>query len=208
MSDAFLGSRLEYARDGLDVGNLHTDPVEQLRVWLDDAIREGVLEPTAMCLATADATGYPSSRMVLMRGLDERGLTFYTNYQSQKGEDLTSNPRASVCFWWGLLERQVRVRGAVEVLSAGESDAYFMARPPGSRKASAASPQSSVVSDRQELERLLEATPDDVNRPAHWGGYLLRPEEFEFWQGRPARLHDRFRYRLDGGLWLIERLAP
>ena len=212
MSDAYLGSRLEYGQRGLSRSDLLDDPIQQLELWLEDASREQILEPTAMSLATADAKGRPSSRMVLLRGLDSKGLTFFTNGLSRKGEELAVNPWAAVCFWWGPMERQVRVEGRVERVSPQESDDYFAHRPRGSQLASAASPQSRVVQSREELEELVRsldlAQPDRVERPEHWGGYRLMPEAFEFWQGRPARFHDRFSYRKEGAGWLIDRLAP
>lgn len=208
MSDAFLGSRLTYARQGLGEQDLLDDPVALLQAWLRDAEAENVLEPTAMCLATADPSGMPNARMVLLRQLDSRGLVFFTNYLSAKGQELEACPQAAACFWWGPLERQVRARGRIEKVSAEESDAYFASRPPDSRRASAASPQSQPVASAEELRMLLEATPEAPDRPEHWGGFRLIPCEFEFWQGRPARLHDRFRYTLAEGKWSVARLAP
>ena len=212
MSDRFLGSRTEYSQRGLDLRDLARDPATQLELWIEDAMIENVLEPTAMCLATAGADGCPSSRMVLMRALDQRGLTFFSNFSSQKGMELDANARAAVCFWWGPLQRQVRVEGRVEKVSESESDHYFTNRPRGSQLASAASPQSQPVDSREQLDALvadLDAKfPGEIPRPSHWGGYRLIPESFEFWQGREARLHDRFRYTVAESGWTIQRLAP
>lgn len=212
MSDAYLGVRANYDRADLEPEHLDPDPTVQLRRWIDDAMREGVIEPNAMCLATADSDGQPHSRIVLLRGLDERGLTFFTNYESRKGRDLGDNPHASVCFWWGLTERQVRVEGVVAKVSIEESDAYFASRPRESQLASASSPQSQVVASREELESrmadLALSSPEQVARPGNWGGYRLVPARFEFWQGRPARLHDRLVYVRTAEAWAIQRLAP
>jgi len=167
-----------------------------------------------MTLATVGADGAPSARMVLMRGFDERGFVFYTNYQSRKAGELAANPRAALVLYWAQLERQIRVEGAVEAVSADESDAYFRTRPFGHKLGAHASPQSQVIADRAFLEarlqQLLEqfGEEDDVPRPAHWGGYRVVPHTIEFWQGKKNRLHDRLRYRRAGEGWLIERLAP
>jgi len=204
--------RSEYGQKSLDLGDLLADPIDQLQRWLDDASEAKVVEPSAMCLSTVSAAGRPSSRMVLLRGLDARGLAFYSNYESRKGQEIEAHPDVCVNFWWGPLERQVRVEGRVTRLDPKESDAYFASRPHPSQVASAASPQSQVVESRQELEsrvqRLADQYPNNVPRPDNWGGYLLTPDRFEFWQGRAARLHDRLAYRLEAGRWKIERLAP
>jgi len=212
MSDAFVGSHNPYLKAQLSEEDLVADPVEQLDLWLHDAADAGCIEPNAMCLATTNAAGRARCRMVLLRGLDSGGLRFFTNYESDKGAELAANDQASVCFWWPSLERQVRAEGKVQVLSAQDSDAYFASRPADSQAASAASPQSRVITNRDSIERsmseLMAQYPNGVPRPAHWGGYLLVPDRFEFWQGRKARLHDRFVYRLVGGEWTIARLAP
>ena len=201
--------RSDYLKSQLDADRLNRDPIEQLKQWLKDAHDESVIEPEAMCLSTVGPSGQPSSRFVLLREIDHRGLTFFTNYLSRKGDELAHNPQACLAFWWGQLERQVRVEGTIEKVAPSESDAYFASRPLGSQIASTVSPQSKVIPSREVLETQVAAMEGQpLTRPSHWGGYRLVPDYFEFWQGRGARLHDRFRYRLTGTDWLIERLAP
>lgn len=205
--------RSEYRRTSLDAAALAPDPLVQLAAWLEEAIRAEAPEPTAMTLATADATGRPAARIVLLKGIDARGIVFFTHYDSAKGRDLAANPRAALVSFWAPLERQARVEGRVEIVAAAESDAYFASRPRGSRVSAAASPQSSEIPDRAWLEaRVAEverAHPgDDVPRPPRWGGYRVVPATVEFWQGRPSRLHDRIRYTRHGDAWSLARLAP
>jgi len=204
--------RREYVLAGLSAGDLAADPFVQLRAWLDQAIAADLGDATAMTLATADRAGRPSARIVLLKGLDARGLVFYTHYASRKGRELAENPRAALVFFWPALDRQVRVEGAVERTSREESAAYFASRPLASRLGAWASPQSEVLSGRDQLEHAVESARgrfgDDVPLPDGWGGFRLRPESFEFWQGRLSRLHDRFRYRPAAQGWAIERLAP
>jgi pyridoxamine 5'-phosphate oxidase len=208
--------RRSYERGGLDEGDLAPTWEAMLERWLGDAVAGGVREPNAMVVATADATGRPSLRTVLLKGLDADGLTFFTNYESDKGRDLDGNPVASILFPWIDLQRQVRLTGAVRRLDGAASDAYFASRPYGSRIGALASPQSRAVPDRAALESARDALherypdpPGDVPRPERWGGYVLSPDAVEFWQGRPDRLHDRLRYRReDDDTWRTERLAP
>lgn len=199
---------------GLDRSDLAVDPVTQFDRWFAEVRAAGVYQPEGVVLATADASGSPSARMVLLRGADERGFVFFTNEQSAKGIDLLTNPRAELCFGWDEVWRQVRVHGTVERTSAQESDDYWATRPRGSQLSSAASPQSRVIEDRDALEAALDELTErygdgPVPRPSHWGGFRVRPETVEFWQGKAFRMHDRFRYRRSaGGGWVIERLAP
>jgi pyridoxamine 5'-phosphate oxidase len=190
------------------------DPIVQFRIWWEEVLASQRYQPEAMTLATATPTGEPSARLVLLRGFDERGFVFFTNYDSRKGRELAANPRAALVFYWAELDRQVRIEGHVEVVSAEESDAYFQTRPRGSQLGAWVSSQSSVVAGRQVLEqRMQEMTAryvaGPVPRPAYWGGYRVVPQVIEFWQAQPNRLHDRLAYRrLESGAWLLERLAP
>lgn len=213
-ANPFADMRTEYADTPLRRRDLGTDPLAQLQQWLEAAASAGWREPNAMALATADATGQPHCRMVLCKRIDANGIVFFTNARSDKGRQLAANPRAAVTFWWAMpRERQVRIAGSVTPTEDSLNDEYFFSRPRAAQLASAASPQSEVVSGREELERrvaeLEHATAGKpVPRPAHWHGYRLVPQSMEFWQGRAARLHDRFRYERQAGGWRIERLAP
>lgn len=202
--------RKDFSRQALNKNNLLSNPVAQFRLWLNEAIESQLPEPTAMTLSTVSPGGIPASRVVLLKKLDEQsGFWFYTNYDSDKAYHLAHNPQAALNFFWPALERQVRITGLVTKVAASDSETYFNSRPMESRLAAIASPQSRVVSSRQELEeRLAAAKKEDVKRPDNWGGYALIPNEVEFWQGRPGRLHDRIRYKKSHDEWIRERLAP
>ena len=203
--------RQSYEKHVLLESQALASPFAQFALWFDEALAAKVPEPNAMTLATVDAHGQPSARIVLVKGFDERGFTFFTNSESRKGLDLQAEPRASLLFFWQPLERQVRIEGVVEKVPAEESDAYYHSRPAGSRIGAWASRQSQPIT-REELEareqEFRERYGDAPPRPPHWGGYRLKPTAFEFWQGRPSRLHDRLRYVADGPAWKIERLSP
>ncbi len=206
--------RTDYRRAALTDADVHDDPIIQFQQWFDDATRADVLEPNAMCLATATPDAYPSARMVLLKGVDARGFVFYTDYRSRKGQELADNPHASLCFFWPELERQVRINGAVQRVSRAESTEYFTSRPLPSRIGAWTSHQSATLTTREELEETLGTmtarfADGNVPLPEHWGGYRVVPEEIEFWQGRPSRLHDRIQYfRKQGGSWQRRRLSP
>jgi pyridoxamine 5'-phosphate oxidase len=205
--------RREYAMASLDVVDVDRDPLAQFRRWFTEAQRAEVREPNAMTLATASADGQPSARVVLLKSVDARGYGFFTDFRSRKAVDLETNAKAALLFAWLDLERQVRIEGAVSRMPADEAEQYFRSRPLGSRYGAWASIQSSVIPDRAWLDEAVlgieSRHPDgDVPLPPHWGGYILAPTLYEFWQGRPSRLHDRVQYRLADREWLIERLAP
>ncbi len=205
--------RKEYRQAELHRKDLDPDPIRQFDHWFRQAVEAQLLEPSAMALATADLHGRPSVRIVLLKGADSRGFSFFTNYESRKGLELAENPWAALVVYWAELERQVRATGEVTILDLAESTAYFASRPHGSQISTWVSQQSKVVANRRVLEekfsQISERYPSEVPLPPFWGGYILRPAEIEFGQGRPNRLHDRFRYaRQADGQWLIERLAP
>ena len=205
--------RESYAREGLDETAAGDDPLALFGRWLDDALVAQIHEPNAMAVATATSDGQPSVRIVLLKGVSESGLTFFTNYESRKGRELEANPRAAAAMLWHPLQRQVRVEGSVSRIPAADSDAYFHSRPLGSQLGAVASPQSSEVDDRAALEALYSEADasygsGDVPRPDHWGGYRIALESIEFWQGREDRLHDRLLYRRAGTGWTRTRLAP
>ena len=205
--------RVQYETAGLDLADLAATPIQQWHRWYDDAVEAGVAEPNAMTVSSNDAEGQPDARVVLAREVNDEGIVFYTNYESAKGIQLASAPFASAVFAWLDLHRQVRVRGEIEVVSSEESDAYFASRPRESQIGAWASAQSQVITGREELEAaVIEMTQrfmgGDVPRPPHWGGIRIVPSTVEFWQGRPSRLHDRFRYAWAGTQWSISRLAP
>jgi pyridoxamine 5'-phosphate oxidase len=205
--------RVQYETAGLDLADLAATPIQQWHRWYDDAVEAGVAEPNAMTVSSNDAEGQPDARVVLAREVNDEGIVFYTNYESAKGIQLAGAPFASAVFAWLDLHRQVRVRGEIEVVSSEESDAYFASRPRESQIGAWASAQSQVITGREELEAaVVEMTQrfmgGDVPRPPHWGGLRIVPSTVEFWQGRPSRLHDRFRYAWAGTQWSISRLAP
>ena len=207
--------RQNYTLNGLEEAHVDADPIKQFATWFQEALDSDLLEPNAMTLATATPEGKPTARIVLLKGFSDRGFVFYTNYQSQKGQQLIANPYAALVFLWDKLERQIRIEGKVEQLTSVESDNYFHSRPKASRLGAWASNQSQVISNRQVLEQNLtdlEAEYADatiIPRPKHWGGFRVIPNQIEFWQGRPSRLHDRLVYYLhDNGSWQIKRLSP
>ncbi|HSA57918.1 MAG TPA: pyridoxamine 5'-phosphate oxidase [Vicinamibacterales bacterium] len=205
--------RREYATASLDVSDVAADPVAQFRRWFADALAAQVPEPNAMSLATCTTDGVPSARVVLLKGAGEDGLVFFTDYRSRKAVELDGNPLVALVFLWKEIERQVRVEGSVARMGSADSEAYFRTRPHGARLGAWASQQSRVIADRAwldaEVRRVMDQFPgDEIPLPPHWGGYRVTPEVFEFWQGRPSRLHDRIRYRREGSVWVIERLSP
>lgn len=215
MSKSLADMRRDYTRDGLSESQAPANPFELFRQWFSEAVETEQLpvEANAMTLATVDSEGRPHCRVLLLKGMDEQGFTFFTNYESAKGQHLALNAFAAMTFFWPTLERQVRIEGRALKVSAAESEAYYQVRPLGSRIGAWASPQSRPIADRGELEALLEAThkrfgDTPPSCPEHWGGYRLVPDRIEFWQGRSSRLHDRLDYRLHQGNWERRRLAP
>lgn len=205
--------RSEYRRASLSEADVAADPLQQFHRWFDEARTANVAEVNAMCLSTVNRSGHPTSRIVLLKDIDERGLTWFTHYTSHKGDDLAHHPHAALLFFWSELERQVRIQGRVERISAAESDSYFHSRPVSSRHGALASQQSQPIASRELLEQRIEDVAkrygDEVPRPDHWGGYRLIPDYFEFWQGRPSRLHDRIAFaKSTVGKWTRSRLQP
>ncbi len=206
--------RQDYKLRALELSDVAADPIMQFELWFQEALRSDLLEPNAMVLATTAADGMPSARVVLLKGVNEEGFVFYTNYESQKGQALAENPKAALVFNWLELQRQVRIQGTVEKVAAALSTSYYQSRPKSSQIGAWSSPQSQVIASRTLLEQAelalqaKYAETEVLPRPPHWGGYRVRPTVIEFWQGRSSRLHDRVRYRLENGSWVIERLAP
>jgi len=207
----FSNKRKTYNRSHLSKSDLNQNPFIQFDSWMKEAIAADISEPYAMSLATSNSANSPSIRTVLLRFYNEEGMIFYTNYSSQKGRELKENPKAALLFFWPNLEKQIRIQGAVQKVDVQTSDNYWDRRPELSRKAAIASPQSEVISSSDELIENMRSLEEskDLSRPEHWGGYILKPEKFEFWQGRPGRMHDRFRYlKTDSASWQIDRIAP
>ena len=206
--------RKDYKLQSLDEKDVLPDPIDQFEKWWQDVLGSTIEEVNAMTLATANKNGRPSARIVLLKGFTKEGFIFFTNYESHKGLELLENPQASLVFFWKELERQVRIEGLAEKISAEESDVYFRSRPEASKIGAWASPQSKVIASRKIIETTVAATEKkftggEIQRPPHWGGYIVKPTVIEFWQGRPSRLHDRIQYtKLENGTWKIERLAP
>lgn len=205
--------RQDYRAAELSEKDINKDPIKQFELWFSDAMNAQLYEPNVMTLATADKTGKPNARIVLLKGFDENGFSFYTNYLSQKGKEMKRNPQACLVFFWAELERQVRIEGKVEKLDKETSEAYFHSRPKGSQIGAIVSPQSQTIANREQLaikvEELTAIYEDKtIPKPAHWGGYIVKPTAIEFWQGRSSRLHDRIKYDLVNGKWQTARLAP
>jgi pyridoxamine 5'-phosphate oxidase len=204
--------RSEYHRGELDIAHVHPDPVQQFGAWMEQALSAEIEEPTAMTLATVSLEGKPSARMVLLKGFDEKGFVFFTNYESRKAREIAKNHQVALAFYWKELDRQVRIEGFVIKTSGKESDDYFLSRPAESQVSAIISTQSAIIPNRHHLENLRRQYQQhhsgEHKRPVYWGGYQVVPEVIEFWQGRQNRLHDRIRYTRKGGEWVIERLAP
>ena len=206
--------REDYSKGTLTEGDVSNDPFKQFEQWFTQALSAEVLEPNAFVLSTINIDGFPSSRVVLLKDMKSEGFSFFTNYSSQKGLDVAKSPKVSALFFWPELQRQVRIEGIVELLPADDSDEYFASRPKGSRIGAWSSPQSQVIPNREYLEERVAdmeqkyAATNDVPRPEFWGGYLIKPIKFEFWQGRSSRLHDRITYEFESAVWNIKRLAP
>lgn len=203
--------RVDYTLKRFDEDDVHDNPIEQFRIWFNEAVQARVNEPNAMTLATVKSDLTPSARIVLLKGVHDEGFTFFTNYHSRKGQELEHNPNVAAVFCWLELQRQVRIEGTVTPLSDRENDEYFYSRPAGSQAGAIASFQSRVLESREELEQrhnAILAANEPLTRPAYWGGYLIRPVLIEFWQGRSSRLHDRLEFKLNKGIWIRNRLSP
>ena len=205
--------REDYSLSTLDENDVHADPIQQFKLWLDESLKAMLPEPNAMTLSTVDSERKPHSRIVLLKGIEKNGFIFYTNYKSDKGRDIESNPNVSICFLWKELERQVRIEGIAKKISSESSEEYFVSRPVKSQIGALASEQSSVIENRAILEEKFEAltklySTGHVPMPDHWGGYVVEPTSIEFWQGRRSRLHDRIKYEKEKKNWIINRLAP
>jgi len=211
--EAIQNLRQDYRSATLSEDEIDKDPIQQFSKWFQEALAANLYEPNVMTLATADSYGKPSARILLLKGFDQKGFVFFTNYESRKGRELLENPQASLVFFWAELERQIRIEGMVSKIDEADSAAYFHSRPKGSQIGALASPQSSIIPDRKILEEQVSLLTEtyaeiEVPKPGYWGGYLVEPQHIEFWQGRPSRLHDRITYDLVEGIWTINRLAP